>query len=500
MQTHNVRVHPSADRLPRERQLAWGIAEFAASARDIAPDVAEMVGLRVADALAVALAAIDRQPVRAARQMCLAHPRLRGARVFGFDVPVHAEWAGWANGVAVRELDWNDTFLAADFAHPSDCIAPLLAVAQQTRRAGADLTRAIAVAYEVQVALVKGIDLHRHKIDHVAHLAPAITAGLGAMLGLKTEIIYDALNQAIHLSFATRQSRKGDISSWKAFAPAWAGKTAIESLDRAMRGEGGPNPIYEGEDSVAAWMLEGPDALYNVLLPEPGQPPRAILETYPKAYSAEYQAQAMIDLAFDLRQRVNLDDVSDILIFTSDHTHRVIGSGANDPQKYDPHASRETLDHSLPYIFAVALEDGDWDHIASYTPERAGRLETRRLWSAITTEEDPHWTERYHEVDPAKRAFGGRVEVTLKDGSVVEAEKAVADAHPNGAAPWEAGQYRAKFDRLAAPHLDSDAVAKLWQACTGLSGLDAAGLLALNPLIPALAAEPRTQGIFDWNE
>lgn len=500
MPTFTVRVHPSADRLPREQQLAWGIAAFASAVEELNSTVTETASLRMADSLAVALAAIDRAPVRAARQMGLAHPRLRGARVFGFDVPVHAEWAAWANGVAVRELDWNDTFLAADFAHPSDCIGSLLAVAQQTRRTGADLTRAIAVAYEVHVALVKAIDLHSHKIDHVAHLAAAITAGLGSMLKLPAETIYDALNQAIHLSFATRQSRKGDISSWKAYAPAWAGKTAIEATDRAMRGQGGPNPIYEGEDSVIAWMLDGPKAEYSVSLPEQGQGPTGILETYPKAYSAEYQAQAMIDLAFDLRQRIDLAEVSDIVIFTSDHTHRVIGSGANDPQKYDPHASRETLDHSLPYIFAVALEDGDWDHLASYKPERAGRSETHRLWSAITTEEDPRWTERYHEADPAKRAFGGRVEVTMKDGSVVEAEKAVADAHPNGAVPWSREQYQAKLARQAAPHLEASAVSRLWTACTGLSGLDAGGLLALNPLIPALAEEPRTQGIFDWNE
>ena len=161
MPTFTVRVHPSADRLPRAQQLAWGIADFAASTRPVSPAVSATVGLRVADALAVALAAIDREPVRAARQMALAHPRLRGARVFCFDVPVHAEWAAWANGVAVRELDWNDTFLAADFAHPSDCIASLLAVAQQTGRTGADLTRAIAVAYEVHVALVKACTVTR---------------------------------------------------------------------------------------------------------------------------------------------------------------------------------------------------------------------------------------------------------------------------------------------------------------------------------------------------
>ena len=265
-----------------------------------------------------------------------------------------------------------------------------------------------------------------------------------------------------------------------------------------MRGESGPNPIYEGEDSVIAWMLAGPDASYAVTLPDAGGPPLGILETYPKAHSAEYQAQAMIDLAFDLRTRVDMAEIASVTIFTSDHTHQVIGSGANDPQKYDPKASRETLDHSLPYIFAVALEDGDWDHIASYTPERARRLETHRLWSAVTTEEDPHWTARYHADDAAERAFGGRVEVTLNDGSVVEAEKAVADAHPNGASAWGAAEYEAKLRRLAGSHLDRQAIDGLWQMSQGLSKLDAEGLLALNPQLPALASEPRTTGIFDW--
>ena len=86
----------------------------------------------------------------------------------------------------------------------------------------------------------------------------------------------------------------------------------------------------------------------------------------------------------------------------------------------------------------------------------------------------------------------------MGDGSVVEAEKAVADAHPNGNAPWGEAEYKAKFTRQAAPHLDEEAVNRLWEACVGLSGLDAGGLLALNPLIPALAEEPRTSGIFDW--
>ena len=102
----------------------------------------------------------------------------------------------------------------------------------------------------------------------------------------------------------------------------------------------------------------------------------------------------------------------------------MIGTGSNDPQKFDPKASRETLDHSIMYILAVALEDRRWHHESSYAPERAGRPSTIALWRKIRTVEDPVWTARYHEADPAKRAFGGRISVRMKDGSVVAGEKA----------------------------------------------------------------------------
>jgi 2-methylcitrate dehydratase len=368
----------------------------------------------------------------------------------GAGTRVAAEWAAWANGTAVRELDFHDTFLAADFAHPGDNIPPLLAVAQQCRRSGADLLRGIVTAYEVQVALTTAIDLHSHKIDHVAHLGPSVAAGLGALLGLPVEVTYQAVNQALHVTTATRQSRKGAISSWKAFAPAHAGKLAVEAVDRAMRGQGAPAPIWEGEDGVVAWLLDGPGARYRVPLPDPGEPRRAILDTYTKAHSAEYQAQAFIDLAIRLRERVgDTGRVERVVLRTSDHTHHVIGTGARDPEKLDPAASRETLDHSVMYIFAVALQDGRWHHLDSYTPERAARPDTVRLWQRVSTVEDPAWTARYHDPDPTRRAFGGRAEVRLAGGEVVTAELAVADAHPLGAAPFARPDYLRKLATLA---------------------------------------------------
>jgi 2-methylcitrate dehydratase len=450
MLIHSVRTHRSADDFPRAEHLAFKIAEVAADPVAVPAETEAMVINRMIDNAAVSAASVLRRPVTSARQQAVSHPATPGATVFGVDGGYSAEWAAWANGVAVRELDYHDTFLAAEYSHPGDNIPPLVAVAQQLGVRGAELIRGLATAYEIQIDLVKGICLHEHKIDHVAHLGPSVAAGLGTMLRLDVDTIYQAIGQALHLTTATRQSRKGLISSWKAYAPAHAGKVAIEAVDRAMRGEGAPAPIWEGEDGVIAWLLSGPGHTYEVPLPGAGEPKRAILDSYTKEHSAEYQSQAPIDLARRVREQIgDLDQIASVVLHTSHHTHYVIGTGSGDPQKFDPDASRETLDHSLPYIFAVALEDGTWDHELSYAPERAHRPDTVELWHKISTVEDPEWTRRYHSSDPAEKAFGARAEVTLKSGEVIIDELAVADAHPLGARPFEREQYIGKFTDLA---------------------------------------------------
>jgi 2-methylcitrate dehydratase len=462
VEQHRVRVYKSAETPHRSELLAWKLAAVAADDAPLDPDVAGMIVNRVIDNTGVALAGLLRHPVANARAQALTHPHTGGATIFGVSRSklVACEWAAWANGTAVRELDFHDTFLAADMNHPGDMIPSIIAVGQQCGLGGRDLLRGIAAAYEISGALTKGIALHPHRVDHLLHIAAGMVAGIGAMLRLPVEVIYQALNHAVHITLTTRQSRKGEISNWKANAPAHAGKLAVEAVDRAMRGETSPAPIYEGDDSVIAWMLDGPEAEYTVSLPVPGESKRAIMESYTKAHSAEVQAQPWIDLAFRLRTR--LDDpaeVAEIVIHTSHHTHRIIGNGAGDPQKYNPSASRETLDHSLMYIFAVALEDGRWHHVDSYLSERAKRSETVVLWQKIRTVEDAEWDRKYHDPDPAKRAFGGRVVVRMRDGRTLEDKIEVADAHTRGAKPFGREDYLRKFRELAglyASHADQE--------------------------------------------
>lgn len=490
---HIVTTRRSAEEFPYEEHLAHKIARVAADPVPVPAETTEMIINRIIDNAAVSAASVTRRPVTVARRQAQAHPSERGAAVFGIPGTYSAEWATWANGTAVRELDFHDTFLAEEYSHPADNIPAILAAGQTTGKTGRDLIRGLATGYEIQVNLVRGMSLHRHKIDHVAHLGPSAAAGIGTLLGLDVDTIYQAIGQALHTTTATRQSRKGQISSWKAFAPAFAGKMAVEAVDRTMRGEGAPAPIWEGEDGVIAWLLAGPEHKYTIPLPGPGEEKRAILDTFTKEHSAEYQAQALIDLARRMRERIaDFSRIESIVLHTSHHTHYVIGTGANDPQKMDPASSRETLDHSIMYIFAVALEDGKWHHVDSYTPERAHRPETVALWHKISTVEDPEWTRRYLSTDPAEKAFGARAVITLDDGTELVDELALADAHPLGARPFAREQYLEKFRTLAADVVDEAEQDRFLAAAEGLNELTDLGELNLLVREEILAQAPDT--------
>lgn len=242
-------VRPRPGPRPQD-QLAWKLAELAAAPRPLDPDAAAMAGCRLVDNAAVGIAALNRAPAAAARAQALCFARPGGARLLGLPpaVRVDCTWAAWANATAVRELDFHDSFFALDSSHPADAIMPPMAVAQQARRSGADLVRAILVAYQVQTALVQGLPLQRHRIDHMAHLGPAVAAGLGA---LPVPVTYQAVSLAAHLSLGTRQVRKGQISSRKAFAPGHVGNA--RSRRSTARCGAKARPRRSTKATMASW-------------------------------------------------------------------------------------------------------------------------------------------------------------------------------------------------------------------------------------------------------
>lgn len=498
--THAIRPQPAGQTKPREQQLAWLIAEVAAQSAPPDRDAADMAVNRIIENTAVALAAINRTPVCAARAQALCFPREGGANILGLpaDRLVDCSWAAWANATAVRELDFHDSFFSRDSSHPGDTIAPLIAVAQQCNLSGEDLLRGILVAYEIQVSLVKGIALNPYRIDHVAHLGPAVAAGIGAMLRLPVETIYQAVQHAAHVSLGTRQARKGIISSWKACAPGHVGKAAIEAIDRAMRGETSPSPIWEGDYGIIAVLLGGPEQVCQVPLPEPGTPCRAILETYPKEHSAGYHGQAIIDLAIRMRPMVaDLDRIERIELRTKRLTHVVMGAGSGDPEKWDPAATRETLDHSAMFQFARALVDGEWHHERSYEPARIADPAFVALWRKVTTVEDDEWNRRFDSPPPLEKDHGARAVVMYDDGRVIEDELPVANSHPRGATPWIRRDYEHKLQILTKGQVADAEHTRFLKVVRSLDSLPAGKLRSLTVSLSTDRLSDGPRGLFD---
>ena len=189
----------------------------------------------------------------------------------------------------------------------------------------------------------------------------------------------------------------------------------------------------------------------------------------------------------------NLNQIKKIDIYTSHHTHYVIGTGAKDPQKMDPKASRETLDHSIMYIFAVALEDGKWHHVNSYTPRRANKKSTVELWKKIKTFEDKKWTKKYHDPDPNKKCFGGRVVIKMKDGSKIEDEITVADAHPSGNRPFDRENYIEKFQTLTSGIISSKESDRFLKIVQNLRKLKSGELIKLNVEVKGKSMRTRSK-------
>ena len=318
------------------------------------------------------------------------------------------------------------------------------------------LVRGIATGYEIQVDLVKAISLHEHKIDHVAHLGPSAAAGIGTLLGLAAETIYQAIGQALHTTTATRQSRKGEISTWKALrarpSPArWRSRrstarcAARPARPRSTRARTASSPGCSTARTAATRCrcpsAARPSAPSSTATRRSTRPStrRRPGSTSPASSAREHP---------ELRDPANIDA---IVLHTSHHTHYVIGSGANDPQKYDPTASRETLDHSIPYIFAVALQDGAWHHVDSYAPERAARAGHRRAVAqghhGRGRRVDPPLPLARPDREGVRRPRRDHARPTAR--RIVD-EIAVADAHPLGARPFAREQTTSRKFRMLA--------------------------------------------------
>lgn len=268
-----------------------------------------------------------------------------------------------------------------------------------------------------------------------------------------------------------------------------------------MRGETSPEPVYEGDYGIIATLLDGKEANYTVKLPNNGEARDGILSSYPKEHSAGYHGQALIDLAFRMREKIeNFEDIQAIDIYTKRYTHVVMGSGSGDPQKYSPQASRETLDHSAMFMFAVVLQDGNWHHEESYAHKRRNRSDTIALWQKIKTHEDEAFNNRYYnEPDPLKKYLGARAVIMLKTGELIVDELSHANAHPSGATPFARADYVDKLRTLNEGICSEPEISRFIEMVEKLDTLDATEMTDLTLVADAMelkSATRDTQGIF----
>jgi 2-methylcitrate dehydratase len=394
------------------------------------------VGRRVLDVIGAAVAGLDEPAPAAARAVALQERRPDGAVVWGTGERAAAEIAGFANATAARCLDFNDTYLSLEPLHPSDAIAPLLCLAETERRSGAELVAAIALAYEVGVRLCDAASLRAHGWDHVNHLGVAVACAAARLLELDEERTRHTIALTAVPHAAMRQTRAGELSMWKGAAAAESCRNAVFAARLAAAGMTGPGEPFEGEMGYVHQLLGG-DLDEEALAPiAQTAPPRAILETYVKRWPVEYHAQSAVDAALQLRADLGdraSERIASVRIETFAAGYEII---ASDPEKWDPR-TRETADHSLQYVVAAALFDGDvtlrtFDESRFRDPAVLEFLRDR-----VTVEEDPELSRGYPEGIP------NRVTVRTADGEDLAREVRYPRGHARN--PMTDEEVSAKF-------------------------------------------------------
>jgi 2-methylcitrate dehydratase len=340
-----------------KRVLADRFAEYGANLKfeDLPQAAVHEVKRRVIDSIGCAMGAWNAEPCVIARRVASTMPVTGGAHLLGTSVVTTPDWAAFANGCLVRYLDFNDTYLSKEPAHPSDNIPASIAAAEAAGADGRTLITAIALAYEVQCRLCDAASIRSRGWDHVTYGTFSTALAAGKVMGLDARRMRQAVNIAGVASAALRQTRVGSLSHWKGCAFANAARQGVFAAMLAREGMTGPEPIFEGEKGFEK-LVSGPLNLAGPFADPPAADDLMILRTSIKFWPAEYHSQSAIEAAMTLRRPgFNSDDVEAVIIDSHDAAVDIIGS---EPEKWAPR-SRETADHSLPYLTAVALVDGE---------------------------------------------------------------------------------------------------------------------------------------------
>ena len=395
------------------KSLAHQLADYACSLNfeDLSKNVVHEVKRRVIDSLGCALGAWNEEPCEIARKVVSDFSATNGATVIGTSHKAPPDWAAFANGCCIRYFDYNDTYLSKEPAHPSDNLAAVFAVAESVGASGRDAILAAAIAYEVQCRLCDAASIRARGWDHPTYGAFSTALASAKLMKLDAERTRHAINIAGVNCAAFRQARVGELSHWKGVAFANAARYGVYSALLARAGMTGPAPIFEGqmgfEKELGVSLGNVAEVFDKKKEAIKGEGPASmILKTSIKYWPAEYHSQSAIEAALFLRKEIgDVSQVKSMVIESHDASVDIIGS---EPEKWKPQ-QRETADHSLPYITAVALIDGEVTD-KQFAPERFTEPKIVSFLQNVKVERNDELSALYAE------AVANIVHVTLNDG------------------------------------------------------------------------------------
>jgi 2-methylcitrate dehydratase len=399
--------HPAP--LPSIRPLAERLAAYADGLHydDIDAATVERVKTHVIDTIGCGIGAFDEKPVGICRDVALVAGG--NATIIGTDRRTTPDLASFANGAAFRYFDFNDTYVGRFSVHPSDHIAACLAVAEAERASAKDLITSIVIAYEVNCRLVDALDITARGWDPPVMSLPAVALAAGKLMKLKPAQLTQAVNIAVNDHIPMAQTRVQTLSDWKGFADAEAARNAVFAALLARGGLTGPAPIFEGQSGFFK-QVSGPGDVDPDTFGRrdiPFRIHRCAIKPYPAVIYTQTAIVAGIEVAKEVG---SLDRIAAIEIATTQRGYQRTGSEA---EKWSP-KTRETADHSLPYVTARAMFDGDITN-ASFAPELFGDPRILAFMQKIKVSEDPNLTAR----------VGGaptRVTAILADGQRISRE------------------------------------------------------------------------------
>ena len=424
------------------------------------PETVHQAKRRIIDALGCAMGGYGSEPARIARRLA---SRTRGsppATVLGGGPSTSPEMAAFANTVMLRYLDCNDTFVSAGTGHPSDMVPAVLAACEIAGGPGNTLITGTVLAYEVCGRFSEKVSIDGQGWDQGIFSVIGAACGAARALGLSREQTAHAVSMAVVPNLPLRQTRAGELSMWKGCATAAATRNGVFSALLAQEGLEGPFEPFEGRHGLYE-QATGPIDL-GELGPDGG--PFKLDQTSLKFYPSQIHTQGPVALALELRKRVGPEDVAAINLGTYRSAWH---SAGREPEKWDP-KTRETADHSLPYMISVAFRDGRVG-ADSFTPEQVLDPALRPLMRKVHVSEDPAFTARY----PAEQP--GRMEVVSRSGERFYAETSYPKGHPMN--PLTDGELEDKFHGLASGVLVKEQRDRALEALWGLERVDEIGPL-----------------------